>query len=157
MRKVGLDPVVDEHTEILIVGTLPSDESLSRRQYYAKPSNDFWKLLETVLNERLVGVDYEQKIQRLLAHRIGLWDVYHSCVRPGSMDKDISEKEPNDFTALKTIAPNLRLVCFNGKEAGQSEEAVRRFGYKTRVLPSSSGTNRRNQEERLRRWKTIVR
>jgi double-stranded uracil-DNA glycosylase len=59
MRKFGLDPVVDEHTEILILGTLPSDESLSKGQYYAKPSNDFWKLLQAVLNERLTGVNHE--------------------------------------------------------------------------------------------------
>lgn len=155
-RKFGLDPVVDEHTEILILGTLPSDESLSKAQYYAKPSNDFWKLLGAVLNERLTDVPYETKIRTLSARRIGLWDVYRNCVRPGSMDKDISEKELNDFEHLKAVAPRIRLVCFNGKEAGQSEELLRGLGHKTRILPSSSGANRGNQEERLRCWKSIV-
>jgi hypoxanthine-DNA glycosylase len=149
-RKYGLAPVADVKTEILILGTLPSDVSLSKAQYYAKPSNDFWKLLETVLNEPITNAPYEAKIEELSAHKIGLWDVYHSVVRPGNMDKDISEKRLNDFTTLKKIAPNLRLVCFNGKEAARSEELLRGLGYTTRVFPSSSVANRRNQEERLR-------
>ncbi|HVP53070.1 MAG TPA: DNA-deoxyinosine glycosylase [Terriglobales bacterium] len=156
MRKVGLAPVMDEHTEVLILGTLPGDESLSKGQYYAKPNNDFWKLLGAALNERLTNMPYETKVRTLLARRVGLWDVYHNCVRPGSMDKDISERELNDFKSLKTVAPRVRLVCFNGQEAGESEEPVRGLGYRTRVLPSSSGANRKNQDERLRSWKSIA-
>jgi len=139
MRKFGLELVADGHTEILILGALPSDVSLSKAQYYADPRNDFWKLLEAVLNERLTNVPYETKIQTLLARRIGLWDVYRSCLRLGSMDKGISGERLNDFAVLKTIVPNLRLVCFNGKEAGWWEERVRNLGYRTLVLPSSSG------------------
>ena len=139
MRKFGLEPVADKRIEILILGTLPSDTSLLKAQYYADPRNDFWKLLEAVLNERLTNVPYETKIQTLLARRIGLWDVYRSCLRPGSMDKGISGERLNDFAVLKTIVPNLRLVCFNGKEAGWWEERVRNLGYRTLVLPSSSG------------------
>jgi hypoxanthine-DNA glycosylase len=154
-RKYGLAPLIDVKTEILILGTLPSDVSLSKAQYYAKPSNDFWKLLETVLNEPIANATYEAKIEKLSAHKIGLWDVYHSVVRPGSMDKDISERRLNDFTTLKRIAPNLRLVCFNGKEAAHPEELLRGLGYTTRVLPSSSGANRRNQEKRLRCWMSL--
>jgi hypoxanthine-DNA glycosylase len=90
MRKFGLEPVADGHTEILILGALPSDISRLKAQYYADPRNDFWKLLEAVLNERLTNLAYETRIQTLLARRIGLWDVYRSCLRPGSMDKDIS-------------------------------------------------------------------
>ena len=156
MRKLRLDPVLDEHTEILILGTLPSDISLRRAKYYANPGNDFWKILGAVLNEELADAPYETRIQKLLQHRIGLWDVYHSCVRPGSMDKDIGENEPNDFAILKVTAPNLWLVCFNGKEAAQAEEVLCRLGYRTKLLPSSSGANRRNQDERFRCWKSIV-
>lgn len=157
MRKFGLGPVADGHTEILILGALPSDVSRLKAQYYADPRNDFWKLLEAVLNEQLSNLPYEARIQTLLAHRIGLWDVYGSCLRPGSMDKDISGERLNSFTALKSIAPNVRLVCFNGKEAGQWEQRVSRLGYRTLLLPSSSGANRRNQRNRLDRWKRIVR
>lgn len=103
------------------MGTLPSDLSLSKKQYYANPSNDFWKLIGAALNHHLDGLSYESKLEMLKAHGIGLWDTYHNCVRPGSMDKDIGERELNDFSALKALAPKLRVVCFNGKEAAKSE------------------------------------
>jgi hypoxanthine-DNA glycosylase len=156
MRKFGLEPVADKRIEILILGTLPSDTSLLKAQYYADPRGDFWKLLEAVLNERLTNVPYETKIQTLLARRIGLWDVYRSCLRLGSMDKGISCERINDFAVLKILFPKLRLVCFNGKEAGRWEDLVRHLGYRTLVLPSSSGANRKNQEDRLRSWRRIL-
>jgi len=154
MRKFGLAPVIGDKTEILILGTLPSDVSLAEGEYYANPTNDFWKLIGEVLNSSLETLSYERRIEMLKAHRIGLWDIYHNCVRPGSMDNDITERQLNDFNELKRIAPALRLVCFNGKEAGASEELLRDLGYATLVLPSSSGANRKNQEERLRCWKS---
>jgi hypoxanthine-DNA glycosylase len=157
MRKFGLEPVADGRTEVLILGTLPSDTSLAQAQYYADRRNDFWKLMEQVLNERFTSMPYETRIQTLLSHRIGLWDVYSSCIRPGSGDKDISGESLNNFAVLKTIAPSLMLVCLNGKEeAGKSEELVCSAGYRTLVLPSSSGANRRDQSGRLLAWKRML-
>lgn len=155
MRKLGLDLVADKRTEILILGTLPSDTSLRKAQYYADSRNDFWKLMEEVLNKRFTNMPYEARIGTLLAHGIGLWDVYKSCSRPGSMDKGISEEHLNDLTVLRTMAPVLRLVCLNGKEAGRWESRFSTAGYRTLVLPSSSSANRRNQSGRLMRWKRI--
>lgn len=156
MRKMGLEAVADGQTEILILGTLPSDRSLSKRQYYANPENDFWKLMGAVLYENLKEVGYDRKIEILRAHRIGLWDVSHACVRPGSMDKDITRREHNDFSLLKTITPALRLVCFNGKEPAKSAPLLLELGYETEVLPSSSPANRRESPEREHRWKAII-
>jgi hypoxanthine-DNA glycosylase len=148
--------VVDEHTEILILGTLPSDRSLAAQQYYANPGNDFWKLVGAALNQTADGLSYQDKLDLLKASRIGLWDAYHACFRPGSMDKDMTEKELNDFNILKSIAPNIRLVCFNGRDATGAEESVVRLGYQTRLLPSSSGTNRRDQGGRLVCWNAVL-
>jgi TDG/mug DNA glycosylase family protein len=155
MRKSGLSPVIDDKTEVLILGTLPSDVSLAKGQYYANPSNDFWKLVGQVLNHNVVTLPYERRIETLKEFGIGLWDIYHHCFRPGSMDKDITESELNDFKMLTTTSPRLRLICFNGQKAGESEELLRSLGYVTLVLPSSSGANRRNQGERLRCWNAI--
>lgn len=155
MRKSGLSPVIDAKTEVLILGTLPSDVSLAKDQYYANPSNDFWKLIGQVLNQNVVTLSYERRIATLKKCGIGLWDIYHHCFRPGSMDKDITESGLNDFKTLKTTCPQLGLVCFNGQKAGESEELLRSLGYVTLVLPSSSGANRRNQAERLGCWNAI--
>ncbi len=156
MRKSGLPPVVDENTEILILGTLPSDTSLAAGQYYANPGNDFWKLVGAALDKSLDGLSYEDKLDLLKASRIGLWDAFHIGFRPGSMDANITETELNDFSVLKGIAPSIRLVCFNGKGAADAEEVLAGLGYRTRLLPSSSGANRRYQEERLNRWKSAL-
>jgi double-stranded uracil-DNA glycosylase len=155
-RKCGLAAVIDDKTEVLILGTLPSDVSLARRQYYARASNDFWAILGDVLGKNLKALAYEHRVEMLKAHRIGLWDTYHNCVRPGSMDSEITEPELNDFNGLKDIAPNLRLICFNGKKAGASEKLLRDLGCLTLVLPSSSGANRRDQKGRLRHWKSSL-
>lgn len=157
MQKFGLAPVVDEKTEILILGTLPSDLSLSKGQYYANPSNDSWKLIGAALNQDLDGLTYENKIETLKAHNFGLWDTYHNCVRPGSMDEDITERELNDFSLLEAIAPKLRLVCFNGREAAKSGALLLGPRYMTRVLPSSSSANRTKSKERVCLWRCMVR
>jgi hypoxanthine-DNA glycosylase len=157
MKKVGLPPIIDQDTEVLILGSLPSDISLLKREYYANPNNDFWKIMAEVFGQSLTTPPYEERLQILLRHKIGLWDVYHRCIRPGSMDKDITEMELNDFALLKADAPNLKLVCFNGKEAGESEGDLRSLGYDTKVLPSTSGVNRTKQEERLDCWKSALR
>jgi TDG/mug DNA glycosylase family protein len=156
VRKFGLPPFVDENTGILILGSLPSDTSFSTGQYYADPRSDFWELVGAALNQSFNGLSYVDKLELLKANRIGLWDVYHACFRPGSMDKDITEHEPNDFTVLKGIAPNIRFICLNGQKAAEAEESLLRLGYQTRLLPSSSGANRRDQKGRLIRWKAEI-
>lgn len=156
MRKTGLPPVADEQTEILILGTLPSDKSLATGQYYANPANDLWKLISAAIGENFAPLTYAKRIELLKAHRIGLWDAFHTCIRLGSMDADIFEQELNDFTALKKIAPKLRVVCFNGQGAAAATSALRALGYETHVLPSSSSANRKNEQERKERWKAAL-
>jgi len=154
MRKFGLPLVADDKTEILVMGTLPSDISLKQGQYYANPTNDFWRLIGAALNENVEALSYEDRLAVLKSNRVGLWDAYHNCIRPGSLDSDITEQELNDFSILKTVTPKLRLVSFNGKKAGKSEDKLRSLGYRTCVLPSSSAANRRNSAERLQLWKS---
>jgi TDG/mug DNA glycosylase family protein len=157
MRKLGLPLVVDENTEILILGSLPGDESLAAGQYYANRNNDFWKLIGNALNESLHGLTYNDKLESLKIHRIGLWDAYYACFRHGSMDKDITEKEPNDFSVLRSIAPKIRLVCFNGGEAAEIKESLVSLGYQTCLLPSSSPANRGYRGGRLSHWSAAIR
>ena len=72
------------------------------------------------------------------------------------MDSCMREGEINDFSNLKNVAPNLRLVCFNGKKAGEFEEIFREYEIETKILPSSSGANRRNAKKRLLEWTSIM-
>jgi hypoxanthine-DNA glycosylase len=156
MIKIGFPPVLDENAEILILGSLPGDESLRKRQYYGHPGNDFWRLVGNAIGENLQDMDYETRLEILKRHRIGLWDVFKAGKREGSQDSKIREEEMNQFSILKETAPGLKLVCFNGKTSGKYEPVLKAMGYKTKVLPSSSGINRRNVKKRESEWEAAL-
>ncbi|HII80615.1 MAG TPA: DNA-deoxyinosine glycosylase [Methanosarcina sp.] len=155
--KRGFPPVLDKNADILILGSLPSDESIRKQQYYGNPGNDFWRLLGKALGEDLQGMDYDRRLEVLRHGGIGLWDVFKAGDREGSLDAGIGDEELNDFSKLKELAPALRLVCFNGKKAGEYESLIRKMGYETKVLPSSSGANRRFSKNRESVWKAVFR
>lgn len=156
MIKRGFPAVLDENTEILILGSLPSDESIRKQQYYGHPGNDFWRLVGHAIGENLQDMDYETRLETLKHNRIGLWDVFKAGKREGSQDSKIREEVVNQFSVLKGIAPELKLVCFNGKKSGKYEPLLRAMGYKTKTLPSSSGINRRFLKIRESEWESAL-
>lgn len=158
MRKKGLKPIIDKNTEILILGSLPSDKSIKKQQYYANPGNDFWRLLENAINiKNLADFEYEDKIDILKKHKIGLWDVFKSSERLGSLDFNIKNGEGNNFSILKNKAPNLKLICFNGKKAGKYKSHIKEnVDCNTKILFSSSGANRQYEKDREDEWKSAI-
>jgi hypoxanthine-DNA glycosylase len=137
-RLTGLAPVFDAGIRCLILGSFPSPASLAARQYYGHRQNHFWKLLGAIFAEPLYDLPYPERTRRVLARRVGIWDVYRACVRPGALDADIRAGEANDFTALLAQTPALTRVCFNGRAAAKFAPQLARFGLETCVLPSSS-------------------
>jgi len=154
----GFPPVVAAHTHTLILGSFPGEASLAATQYYAHPRNQFWKLLGAILDEpQLYELAYELRLERVLKHGIGLWDVLAACHREGSLDSAIRNAKPNDFDSLREYAPQLRKVCFNGKKAGQFAGVIGAAGFETLVLPSSSPANAmRSFEQKFAVWRQIL-
>ncbi|AKB53304.1 DNA-deoxyinosine glycosylase [Methanosarcina sp. A14] len=152
MKKQGFPPVIDVNTEILILGSLPSDVSIRKHQYYGHPGNDFWRLLGSIIREDLQNMNYQNRLETLKRNKIGLWDVFKAGKREGSEDTKIKDEEINQFSMLKDMTPNLKLVLFNGKKSGEYEPILRVMGYETKVLPSSSGANRRSLQSRKSKW-----
>ena len=153
----GFPPVLDHATRILILGSFPGEASLAAQQYYAHPRNQFWRLLSVLLDEDLVGQSDPQRLQRLKAHRIGLWDVIAACEREGSLDTAIRSAQANDFALLKHQYPDLHRVCFNGKTSGKFAPQFAHAGFETLVLPSSSPANAQwSFEEKLAEWKKAL-
>ena len=150
---IGLPPIIEVGIETLILGSFPSPASLAARQYYAHRQNQFWRVMAALVGEPLVDVDYAEKQRCLLRHRIGVWDVYRSCVRDGALDSAIRCAEPNDFSTLASLAPRLRRVFFNGKTSARFEVAFRERGFDTRVLPSTSPAYTLAFSEKVRRWR----
>jgi len=152
MLKKGLEPNINQRTKVIILGTLPGDKSIELQQYYSNKNNDFWKLISLVIDKDITSLNYETKVKELLKNYIGLWDVFQYSNRKGSLDANIKNETLNDFSRL-SIVKHLKLICLNGKKAGKYGHLF--LDLETKVLPSSSGANRRYSEQRKEEWLSI--
>src|SRR5258708_6883833 len=115
--KSGLPPIARADARLFILGSLPGEASLAAKRYYAHPTNQFWRLLGAAIGEELQSLSYEQRLERLVDRRIGLWDVIASANPRGSLDQAIREAEHNQVEHLLHEHPELRVVAFNGATA----------------------------------------
>ena len=154
----SFEPIIDDNSRVLILGTMPGPESLKKGEYYANPRNQFWKIIYRILNGRdEPPSDYEERIKILKKNGIALWDVLESCEREGAADSKINNGKPNDFKTRLRKTPNLKRIFFNGKKA---EQCFKKYGCPEDVerigLPSTSSANRRiTLDEKVRRWLLI--
>lgn len=118
-QKAHFPPVVDAHTRLLILGSLPGDASLKAGQYYGHPQNGFWRLTGGAIGIDLVALPYPERLDALKAAGVGLWDVIASADRPGSLDAAIRNAEAADLNRLIDNLPSLRAVAFNGGTAAR--------------------------------------
>lgn len=136
--KRGFPPVVDSHTRVLVLGSLPGEASLAVAQYYGNPRNAFWRLMEGVTGTPLVPLAYDDRLATLRAHGVGLWDVINEARREGSLDAAIRDPAANDLLALIDTLPALRCVAFNGGTAAKLGARLVGDRVPTIALPSSS-------------------
>ncbi|WP_084601047.1 DNA-deoxyinosine glycosylase [Acidovorax temperans] len=129
MRLVGLPPVVSDCTVVLVLGSFPGAASLKAQQYYGHPQNHFWRILQSLWPQHPLPPagpqHYAQRCAWLLERRLGLWDVYASCEREGSLDTSIRHAVVNDFAQLLRECPGLRAIAHNGGESFKHSAAVR--------------------------------
>jgi hypoxanthine-DNA glycosylase len=116
-RKNSFAPFVAPDTRLLVLGTLPGEESLRMQRYYAHPRNLFWHLIGTAIGKDIQSLDYEHRVAALREARVGLWDTIASARRTGSLDTAIKEIEHNPLAELAAGLPELRAVAFNGAKA----------------------------------------
>lgn len=155
--KTGLPLIIDARVEALIVGSFPSEQSLQQGQYYAHPRNQFWRLVSAILNYPLTELAYPQRIEALLAHRIGLWNVLAGCERQGSLDSGISKPLYNDFSTLHQFAPLLKTIYFNGKLLIKYAPLVTAHGFQVAALPASSPAYTLSFDQKLAAWRVLER
>ncbi len=154
MRKSSFAPVTDARTRLLVLGSLPGEQSLAAQRYYANPRNQFWRLIGAVIEVDLVALPYDERLATLLRHRIGLWDVVGSALRPGSLDGAIREHEANPLAALAAGLPELRAIAFNGGTSARL--GIKELGDDTAFalvpLPSSSPAFTLSFEAKRDQW-----
>lgn len=153
----GLMPVIDGGIRTLVLGSFPGAASLAAGQYYAHPRNQLWPILSALTGEDLAVLSYADRLQRLLSHGIGLWDVLGACERAGSLDAAIRQPAANNFDALRARCPLLHTVGFNGKAAGKFAPHFSAQGYRTLVLPSTSPAHASaTLEQKLQLWQSLT-
>lgn len=150
-------PIVDENSEILILGSVPGVKSLEKQQYYAHPQNKFWKIIFELLNEEPTE-DYTQRIAVLTKYHIALWDVIDSCERKGSLDSEIRNEEANRVDELLNGHPNIKAVFCNGGKSYKNVQKMLGKDYRLPVflLPSTSPLHTVSLEQKLESWKKIT-
>lgn len=139
-RIIGFDPITHPDDRILILGSMPSVESLKQSSYYANKTNRFWKMLEVIFDQKADTI--KQRLLLLEQNQIALWDVCHSCLRKTSADADIRDVMPNDIEQLLKEHDSIQKVICNGKT---SAAFMKKF-YKdipVVVCPSTSAANAR--------------
>lgn len=166
----GFEPVFDERSRILVLGSFPSVLSRANAFYYGNPQNRFWRVMAACLgapvppNEGEPLADGESatldasiaaKRAMLLNGGVALWDVIESCDIKGSSDASIKNVVPAHVERITGAAPIEVVVC-NGGTAGRLYRRYlqERTGLSAIILPSTSPANAAWRLERLvERWR----
>jgi hypoxanthine-DNA glycosylase len=152
----GLAPIVARHTRLLVLGSFPSVASLAAGQYYAHPRNHFWTILSALWSIDLRELPYARRIAVVKDTGLGIWDVYASCRREGSLDSAIEDAVPNDLAGLVARAPQLQAIAHNGGESARAMRLTRGFGLPVHRLPSTSPANASwSFERKLAAWRAV--
>jgi len=125
------EPIFDEQSRILILGTLPSVKSREGQFYYHHPQNRFWKVLAQICKTQPPETIAEKKAM-LLSNGIAIWDVVQSCDIIGSSDSSIKNVTPADLSVVLEKAP-VKTIFLNG---GKAWELYQKYCKEMTELPA---------------------
>lgn len=158
----GLLPAGSKQPVLLILGSYPSLSSLQKGEYYGNPRNQFWQIIQEILDIP-AALAYRERITRLAEFKILLWDVLFFCSRTNSSDAAIQDPIPNNIRELLAENLSIRCIALNGRTG--SEYYFHRFfsdimnaGYPhLLILPSTSPAYAKMRlDEKIDQWKEIV-
>ena len=150
-------PVGASDARLLVLGSLPGEASLRAQRYYAHPQNQFWRLLGAAIGEDLAVLEYDERLARLAAREIALWDVVGEARREGSLDGAIRGAMPNRLAEYVATHPRLLTVAFNGQTAARLGRAALAGTDGPRLidLPSSSPAYTLPFAAKAERWAVL--
>ena len=149
--------MIDERSRVLVLGTLPGEESLRRVEYYAHPRNLFWRIVFALFGGT-PAASYAGRLDFVLSRRLALWDVCASGQRLASADATIRSEIPNAIDQLIAAHPGICAIAFNG--GGARRLYQRHFaplpGLTYLALPSTSPAYASlGYAEKLARWSAL--
>jgi double-stranded uracil-DNA glycosylase len=165
-RVSSFPPQVGRDCRVLILGTVPSLRSLQLRQSYAHAQNLFWPFMGELFDAG-PELPYAERIARLHARGVGIWDVYKQVDRPGSLDSSIvrASEVPNEIGRLLKKYATIRALALNGGKAAEgfarhvapNLSAAQRDRVDVLALPSTSPANASiSRAEKRRRWQILT-
>ena len=152
-----IEPLYNESSRILLLGSLPSVKSREQNFFYGHPQNRFWPLMARLYG-REVPRSIEEKKAIAFSCGFALWDVIYSCDIIGSSDASIRNVIPTDLGRILAGSSISAIYC-NGRTAAKyyamyQEKAL---GIKAVTLPSTSPANAAWDMDRLEEyWKIIL-
>lgn len=121
--KISFEPIIDKDSKILILGSLPSDKSIEKNEYYGNKTNQFWNIISMCFDGKIIYFNnYEEKNYYLHKHHIALWDIYSKADRKGSLDSNIKNGYFNDIIGLLKLCPNINKIVTNGRASQKGLE-----------------------------------
>jgi double-stranded uracil-DNA glycosylase len=156
-QKRSFSPIVGANPRVLVLGTLPGEESLRRVEYYAHPRNLFWPIVFGLFDQTPAPI-YGDRLAFVMARRIALWDVCAMAERRASLDSEIKREVPNTLHDLLDANPTIATVAFNGGGARRlyDRHFQRRPGLAYLHLPSTSPAHASLAlAEKLARWQAL--
>jgi len=151
------EPIWNEHSRILILGTIPSPKSREYGFYYGHPGNKFWSTLPKIIGTLEPDSSTESKTIFLLSNHIAVWDVLHSCKIIGSKDNSICEPKQNKFGDIIRNS-NINNIFTTGKIATKLFNALasKEAGMQAQYLPSTSPRNTHWNTNGFETWKAKI-
>ena len=142
---------------LLVLGSLPGEASLAAQHYYAHPQNQFWRLLGQALGEPLAALGYDERLARIAARGVGLWDVVGEATRVGSLDGALRNVSANPLAAFVARQPQLGAIAFNGQTAARiGRRALGHTALALIDLPSSSPAYTLAFADKFARWSALA-
>ena len=134
-------PIYNEESRVLMLGTMPSPKSRETGFYYGHPRNRFWKVVSDVCGEVLPETK-EEKVAFALRNKIAVWDVLAGCEIKGAEDASIRNPVVNDLNVIIKSA-DIRAVFATGQKAAQlyRKYCQKETGMEIIYLPSTSPAN----------------
>lgn len=158
LKLCAFPPILGKNPHTLILGTMPGIKSLEHGQYYAHPQNQFWRFMGDIYGAS-PHLPYEERLRILKNKGIAVWDVLQSCVRQGSMDSNIKDATPNNFTEFFIEHSTIRKVVFDSAKAEElflkSQAPFPRIQF-FRVPSPSPAHARLSYPDKLAFWKAAL-
>jgi hypoxanthine-DNA glycosylase len=156
-------PVADAAARVLILGSMPSVESLQAGQYYAHPRNAFWRIMGELVGAS-TDLPYATRTRTLRQSGIALWDVLAACARAGSLDAAIDPRSiiANDLLSFLAQHRDITHVFFNGATAERCfrlhvQPTLQADALQLQRLPSTSPAHAAMRyADKVQAWRPIL-